>query len=469
MDDKKLSQRQIQHLYWRSGFGLPLNRLNLQKWNLKEELDYLFANRNSFEKVNAVSENNNEYLMPGKMRKLTSEERKEARKENRVREADVGLVFFYSMLEPKNALREKMSLFWLNHFACRFSVVTVCQSFLNTIRKNAIGSFKDLLAETIKHPGMLSYLNAKQNRKEKPNENMARELMELFTLGRGKYTETDVKEVARALTGWSFNKNLMFEFRNEFHDQGEKNIFEQTGNFNGDDVLEMILKKKECAYFITKKICREIIHENIEEEIVQNFALSFYTSGYDISKLLREIYNSNTFWEEKNIGTKIKSPFELIAGIAQITGLKFMTLAPFVGLQRMLGQELFRPPNVAGWTGGKSWIDNSTIISRTMLPHILFENYKAKIGGKKQYDNLVIDPSEISLEKKDKYAFDWSLLNKSFINFGEDLLAKKLLGYLIQSNNSFLDVSLINQSQNETNFIRSKVIQIMSLPEYQLC
>lgn len=170
MDDKKLSQRQIQHLYWRSGFGLPLNRLNLQKWNLKEELDYLFANRNSFEKVNAVSENNNEYLMPGKMRKLTSEERKEARKENRVREADVGLVFFYSMLEPKNALREKMSLFWLNHFACRFSVVTVCQSFLNTIRKNAIGSFKDLLAETIKHPGMLSYLNAKQNRKEKPNE-----------------------------------------------------------------------------------------------------------------------------------------------------------------------------------------------------------------------------------------------------------------------------------------------------------
>lgn len=469
MEDKKLSQRDVQHLYWRAGFGLPLNKVHLHSWNLNQELDYIFSARKQFEKITAVTESSVDYPIQMDMKGIADDKKKKLKKENRTKEADVALDFFYLMLDPQKVLREKMSLFWLNHFACRFAVVTICESFLNTIRQNALGDFKNLLFAVLKHPGMLTYLNAKQNRKEKPNENLARELMELFTLGRGNYSEQDIKEAARALTGWSFRKDLAFEFRGDFHDEGYKTIFSQTGKFKGDDVLNMILERKECAYFITKKICKEFINENVSEGIIRILAVSFYESGYDISKLLREIFCANVFWEERNIGSRIKSPFELIAGIAQITQLKFMSLAPFIGVQRMLGQELFRPLNVAGWPGGKSWIDNSTIISRTTLPYIFFEKYRTKIVTKELYDTALAEPSDLSRELNSQYSADWSLLNYTFNQYKENALAKKLMAFLIQSNIALVNTNLLKQPKYEINKVRGYVIQIMSLPEYQLC
>ena len=184
--------------------------------------------------------------------------------------------------------------------------------------------------------------------------------MELFTLGRGNYTENDIKEAARAFTGWSSEFKGEFVFRRFQHDYGEKTVLGKTGNFDGDDVLDIFLSQKQTAKFITQKIYKFFVNDNVDEEKVNWLADRFYQSNYDISKLMEDIFTSDWFYDEKNIGSKIKSPIELMAGIQRMLPMKLENEEALTFLQRALGQILFYPPNVAGWPGGKTWIDSST-------------------------------------------------------------------------------------------------------------
>ena len=188
------------------------------------------------------------------------------------------------------------------------------QELLQIIRTNALGSFADMLKAVSKSPAMLQFLNNQQNKKSHPNENFAREVMELFTMGRGNYTENDVKEAARAFTGWAFNAQGQFVFRKNQHDDGNKTFLGKTGNFDGDDILNMLLEHKQTANYISKKIYRYFVNENIDDRNQQWLSGRFYSNNYNIAKLLEDIYTSDWFYDEKNIGIRIKSPVELLAG-----------------------------------------------------------------------------------------------------------------------------------------------------------
>src|SRR5690242_935193 len=191
------------------------------------------------------------------------------------------------MINSEAQLREKMSLFWHGHFACRILNIFFQQQLINAIRQNAFSDFGTLLRNVSKSPAMLSFLNNQQNKKQHPNENFAREVMELFTIGRGNYTETDVKEAARAFTGWGTNPQGEFIFRRAVHDDGTKSFMRRTGNFDGDEVLNIILERRETASFITSKIYRYFVNEEPDEKHISWLASRFYESRYDISALMK--------------------------------------------------------------------------------------------------------------------------------------------------------------------------------------
>ncbi|HNR18807.1 MAG TPA: DUF1800 domain-containing protein [Bacteroidia bacterium] len=463
MNNTFLTPREAQHLHWRAGFGVPPLKWQEKKFDLEEELEQIFIPVKFFEEIKTIpTEKFDEMSMQPK--EMASMQTGVAEKKDKAFQGGVSFDFFKLMNNPKNTFREKMSLFWLNLFACQPETPLAGQQFLNTIRKNALGDFKTLLREVVKHPVMLHYLSARRNKKQSPNENLARELMELFTLGRGNYTEGDVKEASRALTGWSY-KDSSFKFEANFHDLEEKTIFGKRGNFDGDSLLDLILSKYDCAHYVTNRICKEFINYNISPSAVKIYSKIFFDSGYDICKLMRTIFTSKEFYKPENTGTQIKSPFDLLAGIALVSDLKFNNSHIFLDLQRNLGQEIFKPPNVAGWATGKGWINNNTLTLRLNLPDTFFKKKKLSFmlnnSLNQSYNNNEINNGAY-------YVSDWSSLNLRFNHLNSLDLPQHLLDYLIPSDLKFIDTFLpldYSHSINPTEV----AIKIMSLPEYQLC
>ena len=351
---------------------------------------------------------------------------------------------------------EKMTLFWHNHFACKTNDPYQMQELNNIMRKHALGNFRTLLTEVSKSPAMLLYLNNAQNKKDKINENFARELMELFTLGIGNYTEKDIKEGARALTGWGFNrKTTAFIFIKSRHDYGEKTFLGKTGNFNGDDIIDIILGNKQTAYFITKKVYKYFINERVDEKLVETLASNFYKSDYDISLLMREILLSDWFYEEENSGVLIKTPIHLLVGFKVQFGFELVNAKKNFKLQKALKQTLFEPPNVAGWPGGKDWIDNSTLFLRMKLGATLLNDGRINFIEEDNDENMMED----SGKGEYGYSFNWHLLEQKF--------PENVRTY------DFFLISDINEAVrkliNAESSFEGKVLKTISLPEFQMC
>jgi uncharacterized protein (DUF1800 family) len=205
------------------------------------------------------------------------------------------------MISDEAQLREKMTFFWTGIFATRNVVSRFNLQLLNIIKENALGSFGDLLLAVSQSPTMLQFLNNQQNKKDHPNENFAREVMELFTMGRENYTEKDIKEAARAFTGWSFTPEGNFIMRPRLHDFGSKTFLGKTGNFDGTEILKIILEQKATAKYIAKRIYQFFVNEKTDENLVNELAEKFYQSNYDIKTILNEIFTSKWFFDEKNI------------------------------------------------------------------------------------------------------------------------------------------------------------------------
>jgi uncharacterized protein (DUF1800 family) len=485
------NQLKNQHLMWRAGFGPRADALAmLTSASQKNLFKSLLKSSSKSPEYIDVADNMLKGLVMGmndieKLRKgdLSVEEKKQLRKQSQHDIRSLNLAWLNEMVETDAQLREKMSFFWHGHFASRNLNIFYQQLLLDIIRKNALGNFGNLLQEVSKSAAMINFLNNNQNKKDHPNENFAREVMELFTLGRGNYSESDVKEAARAFTGWGANLQGEFVFRKFQHDNGEKTVLGKTGNFDGDDVLEILLEQQETAHFISKKIYRFLVNDQVNDEKAKWLGDRFYQSNYDIKSLLEDIFTSDWFYEEKNIGAKIKSPVELIAGIRRILPMKIENEEVQLLVQAVLGQLLFFPPNVAGWPGGTNWIDSSSLMFRLRIPQIIYAS--------DEFDMKPKEDDDVTMGRREKEENTFKVKGLGKMNGGRIIKAEIFWAdYLkkyepVQREDLFAEISkTVLQTQsgitNETlkkytdstgkeTFIKTATIDLMSTPEYQLC
>ncbi|NLR90730.1 DUF1800 domain-containing protein [Flammeovirga agarivorans] len=457
----KKNYKKLFHLHARAGFGINKTDadriINTDNW---------ISPLTDIEDVELLKFDLPE-IPEGNMGMMEENKKMEMRKQMRVLSKDINIEWINQMSKGKDPLVEKMTLFWHGHFACRIVNPYDAIQYTNTLRENALGNFKDLVMGVSKSSAMIKYLHLKQNNKRKPNEDFARELCELFTLGRDQeYTEQDVKEIARSFTGWSTKrKSTTFYFNERKHDNGEKEIFGKTGNFGGEDVINMILEKKQCARFISTKIYKEFVNPTINEKNLEEITEVMYANNYDIGKTMHHIFSAKWFYSDENIGCKIKSPIELLVGLKKSFQLDPLYKKSWIVLQRNLDQELYIPPNVAGWPGDKSWIDSSRLAFRLRLPSLLLNNGEIPLAFKEDYD---VDPNEdrTKMRKiaKFKCNISWSEIEDNFKEDPKKCTLEEMMvrGELSKQASQYL-------KDNQYDSFKERIIQIISLPEYQLC
>jgi uncharacterized protein (DUF1800 family) len=457
------NMKSIRHLYARAGFGLRFEDLDtLGKLSVKEAVAALFRASENSDPATIIAGNINykDFLLANEGTK------KMFLQEQRQQEKALNIDWVNKMSSTDAQLREKMTLFWHNHFACRTQNAWYAQQLNNIQRSNALGNFKTLLMEVSKAPAMLQFLNNQQNQKNHPNENFARELMELFTIGRGNYTEQDVKESARAFTGWSFKKDGSFVARPLQHDTGQKTFLGKTGNFAGEDIIDMLLAKKETALFVCKKLYRYLVNDVPNDAHINAMADIFYNGNYEIRPLLQYVFTADWFYADTNIGNLIKAPVEFIVGLNRQFYITYQNPDVVLQFERALGQVLFNPPNVAGWPGGKNWIDSSSLMYRLKIPSTVLNGGVIEFSGK-------VDPEDeafIATTRKQKEAVitkiqaqaDWGkFMNSIPRGAGKAALAQTLLAAPLSAG--------ITEVINNTTDIKALAIELVSTPEYQLC
>jgi len=460
-------RQKIQHLYWRAGFGLSPQQLQKkEKQKLDKVVKDLFKDAKKIRAVKLPY-----YNIPSKeeFKALSKPERKAKIKEVQKLTSKVNLNWVRQMLsDDYSPLQEKMTLFWHGHFACESKRFDHAGRQINTIRQYALGNFRDLILAVSKDASMIAYLNNQQNKKKKPNENYARELMELFTIGRGNYTEQDIKEAARAFTGW-FSDRLTgdFKFTDRQHDFGKKTFMGKTGAWDGDDIVDIILERKETAQFIATKVYRYFVNEVVNKKQVEVLANAFYKSNYNIETMMQTLFESEWFYDSENIGTKIKSPVELLVGMAKTLNLTFGNDKAVLFPQHALGQVLFRPPNVAGWPGGKTWIDNSTLMLRMNFAAMIFKKTELTYELKNQPER-----EKNRRLKKLEITGDITALSNAFEKTKEAELGQQLCDYILQTpfnlKGSFIE-EYAKQATAKEDKVKAYALGLMSLPEYQMC
>lgn len=457
----------IKHLYWRAGFGLsPTEWQQKREWPISKAIDELFTQARQAQVALPMAEMGLPEDMEKKRENRELFEQVLREEKRRIFEYNVNWV--YRMANPKeSALLERMTFFWHGHFACKPDFGKLSMQYLNTLRKHALGNFKDMLLAVAQDPAMIRYLNNQQNRKEKPNENFARELMELFTLGRGKYSEKDIKEAARAFTGWSSDLRGDYLFRPFWHDYGSKTFFGKTGNFDGADIINIILERPETAQFIVRKVYKHFVNEQVDETVVATLSKQFYQSGYDIGKLMRSIFSSEWFYAPQNMGNRIKSPIEFTAGLMRTVDMKFEQPMGMLFIQRALGQILFNPPNVAGWPGGKTWIDNSTLMLRLNLPGYLINATEFSLRTKGEFEDEMREKGGRRLSN----TLNMGPLSGSIKGSSANDIAAELAKYLLSAQPALPIESYTKElaATDRESIIRQMTLRLMTLPEYQLC
>lgn len=467
------------HLFWRAGFG-P----SVEAWEQLAQVpptkyyDALVKASAREPQPIVVVDNALEGLLNGldslrQLQQMSAEERRQRQQLQREGIRNLNLRWMEEMVNSPQQLREKMALFWHGHFACRNFNALYQQQLLHVLRKHALGNFGTLLKEVSRSAAMLAFLNNQQNRKQRPNENFARELMELFTLGRGHYTEKDVREAARAFTGWQFKVDGEFVFREQLHDFGTKTILGRTGNWDGEDVLNILLEQRQTAVHITSKLYRYLVNDEVDVQRVQQLADVFYKSRYDIGTLLRSIFTSDWFYQEKNIGARVKSPIELLVGIRRMVPLEFQNPEVLLLYQRITGQILFYPPNVAGWPGGQNWIDSSTLMFRMRIPQLLLGNDAVNIRPKADDDQMMGRPeSRRNLNRQAVATANWEFLFKATAQVSRSALLPMLTAYLWPATakpplENVLAAYLDTGSREK--YTQTAMLCLMCMPEYQLC
>jgi uncharacterized protein (DUF1800 family) len=275
------------------------------------------------------------------------------------------------MAATDSPLTERLTLFWHGYFTSSLRKVKSPTLLLEQnllLRRHALGNFKELLLATARDPAMIRYLDNASNRKGEPNENYARELLELFTLGEGRYSERDVQEAARAFTGWTLDRRTgRFRFVATRHDTGRKTFLGVSGSLGGEDIIDIILRQPAAAEHVTSRVWDEFVGGEIPPAEQTRLASLFRRSGYELKPLFRALLLSPAFRDPHGRGSLLKSPTDLVVGTVRVLDLPVRDGRLGMRLCRSLGQDLFDPPNVKGWPGGEQWISSTTLLARRRL------------------------------------------------------------------------------------------------------
>jgi len=375
------------HLLNRTGFDAHLDEVGeYARLSRREAVERVLAGAQTTARARPP-EWVSEWQSPRRIRQMSAEERQALFRDLIEKGLQLKAWWLAEMLTTASPLTERMTLFWHNHFTSSLQKVRAPglmyrQNVL--LRRHALGSFSELLHAASKDPAMLIYLDSATNRRGQPNENFAREVMELFTLGEGNYGEQDIKEAARAFTGWSLDPDTgEYLFRPMLHDDGTKTVLGRTGNLRGEDILDILLERPETARFVTAKLWREFVStapaNERERAELERAARALRESGYSLRAALRELLASEAFWAQANRGALIKSPVDLVVGTMRQFDVDFSDALPFVFLLRNLGQDLFSPPNVKGWPGGEAWISSQALLARKQLLERLMRVEEARM------------------------------------------------------------------------------------------
>ncbi len=295
----------------------------------------------------------------------------------------------YHMVNTQRPLEEKMAFFWHHVFATGNSKVDNDNHLtiqIDMFRQHGMGNYRDLLIRVAQSPAMIYWLDNHENHKRSPNENWGRELLELFSLGVGNYTETDVFECARAFTGWTISPKVprapnhrfswSYEFRPEEHDYSEKTFLGHTGNFDGEDIIDIILQQPACARFIVRHLYNFFVADEAQvpawdiepprdADAIDLLTQTFVDSGYELRPVLRTLFNSDFFKEARF--AKVKSPVEVVVGTLRLTGDLQGPDPRLVAVAQEpsnMGQALHNPPSVEGWQTGRDWINSGSVVKR---------------------------------------------------------------------------------------------------------
>jgi uncharacterized protein (DUF1800 family) len=372
--------------------------------------------------------------------------------------------------------QEKMTLFWHGHFATSFEKVRM-PYFLweqnETLRQNATGTFPLLLTAVAEDPAMLDYLDGSRSHKNKPNENFAREVMELFTLGEGNYTEQDIQQLAKAFTGWGLAKDgLHYEYHRGDHDPGPKTIFGQTGNYTGEDALQLICNQPACAPFLVSKIWRYFVQDQPPPAVIKALSDDFAAHGMDVKRLMRTIFRSQEFYAPEVIRAQIKSPVQwLIATTHQLESplpTEPMTLVMLL----QLGQELFQPPNVKGWDGGVAWITTNSLFDRYNFAAALVEGQRVPlpslVGQMRGFNNSLEDDGLLQIGPPPVMPLFTAADLATPDAFLTALQARFLNGALNPLRIAKMQEFIQQHMPLQEPAVRESIRLLMSTPEYQL-
>jgi len=376
------------------------------------------------------------------------------------------------MIETGRPLEEKMTLFWHGHFATGFRTVEDSwHMYLQNefFRRHAVGGFRALCHGIIRDPAMLRYLDNHLNRRQSPNENLARELMELFILGEGNdYTEQDIKEGARALTGYTFDDDE-FAFNRQQHDDGVKRILGQTGRFDGDDLVRILLSRPVASEFICLKLYRYFVNDlpgtppRDTQQFVIRLARMWRNNDYELRPLLRTLFRSEHFYHPDNAASLIKSPTQLVVQALRTLRTPARDLTALVSGLDLMGQNLFQPPNVKGWSGGRSWINTATLFVRQNIMIYLLTGRRPD-SYPWQEDGRVYDPEFLLDHIRDTHA---SASTTDLVTY----LLRLNLG--VEPHPSRVDELTTFVDRHGGRLDRDRLIAtialIAALPEYQLC
>ncbi|MBT5136592.1 MAG: DUF1800 domain-containing protein [Phycisphaerae bacterium] len=490
LDPKEFDERKAQHLLQRAGFGGTTKQaVALSKLGLEKAVEYIVEYNNITDPEPVLLDAYDKDII----RPLTAAERKVALKarqdkdedtvdklrkerqrrqrEDRKQISEMELWWLQRMVSTPRPLEEKLTLFWHGHFATGYRTIEDSyQMYLqnNFFRKNAMGNFKEDLVRGIIHdPAMIKYLNNHQNRKQAPNENLARELMELFTLGEGEgYDEDDIKEGARCLTGYTVEDHD-FTFNSRNHDTGQKRIFGRSGYYDGDDFVDLIFTRPNVAKFIVNKLYRYFVNDLPHGKTADSkkFTISISNllkrKNWELKPILKTIFLSEHFYDDSNMQAIIKSPVQLIVQATRSLNppqrrKMVQTLAVSADL---MGQRLFAPPSVKGWDGGRMWINTSTMFMRQNTLLYLLTGQR---------------PGSASWEA-DNNQFNGMALVEGNTRDPKDAITFLLTALLNQDKHDRDRVaSLENYMKTQNNTINNETVTglltlITAMPEYQLC
>ncbi len=433
---------------------------------------------------------------PDADRKEIQKIRGQRRRADRVQLQKVTNWWLEAMVSSPRPLQEKMVLFWHGHLTSGYREVRSSRALYvqnQLFRRRATGKFRDLLIEITEDPAMILYLNTQQNVKRKPNENYARELMELFTMGVGSYTEHDIREAARAFTGILTDPQTCEVFHTSGrHDFGEKTFLGETGSFDPADIIDIILKQPATAEFMARKLWTFFAYEDPDDSIIEALGAVFRESDHDVKTVLGAMFLSDAFYGDRARFTHVKSPVELLVGTLRALEIPVVDATTLCRQLRTMGQDLFQPPNVKGWDGGLTWINTSTLFDRyNALRHVIFgdDNPQFRRQRRKQREQLlrtlgaeapVLTDMDAARMLEPQSAYDPTPVLKDMTTPTAEAIVDHYIDRLLQRRiaperrQSLIDAlkQQINtrkiNSPSNARGIRTLLHLIVSMPEYQL-